>query len=679
MTTVHDMVIGFFPPDRRADRFVVDLARRLEEFIEARELGDRLDGFLSLLQSAREERGSHLALELLEGMPEVRERFLTALASILVETDATNLFGVAGLPSDRGFFAEAGDRLAQHLLPAPRDDRDLTKLLRRAYATQAEVDLLRRLPEGLFDREVALVTPADRPELWVPIRTSFADGFRLLAARIQAQGLARNLRSRGRGQPVSGSPFFRIAGVSESLVRSWLAGEAISGAAWRREQAECRLEMAAVREHLETKGVNVDIVFGLEVLERCLTRMGLMVEIMESPQGPRRSQAIHRFLFRLATFVHQDKSLRHLASTNLSLHHRKIVDRASKTGEHYIAADRKEYRQLLIAAAGGGLLTSVTAAVKMTVAGVSLAPFPEGLAYGMNYAVSFLLLQAFGLVLATKQPAMTAATLATILRDREADKRLDDIVEFTIRICRSQVGAAFGNVLLVSIGAYAIDGLWRWLGGHPYLAEAEAQHVFETLSPVNSGTVFYAALTGVILWLASMFGGWLDNWSVYNRLPLAIAEHSLGKRLGRDRMQRWAETISHNISGWGTNVSLGLMLGITPALGHFLGVPLDVRHVTLSTGLLSLASASLGYRLLLGGWFFWALGGIAVMFVLNLGVSFFLSLYSAIHAYNLPREEAREMLRRLGRHFVQSPLDFILPPSAAPGGGNSGPNPSVTV
>jgi len=662
---LRDQAIGFFPSGRQADPAVLELVRRLEQFTAAKGLGDRLDAFLDLIHLSRKERGSYQLLELLEALPEVRKRFLASLASILAETDATNLFGVAGLPSDRGFMAEAGERIAQRLLPAPRDDHDLTRLVLRLYATSTDLELLRRLPEGVFDREVTLLTPVEHPELWVSIRSGFADGFRLLATRVQAQGLAANLRARGRGSPVGASPFYRIAKVSEALIQSWMNGEPIAGAAWREEAAECRAEMAAIREHLEARGVNVDIVFGLEVLERCLTRMDLMLEIMESPSGPRRSEAIHRFLLRLATLVHQDRSLRHLASTNLGLHHRKIVDRSSKTGEHYIAGDRREYRQILVAAAGGGLLTSVTAAVKMTISGVSLAPFPEGLAYGINYAVSFLLLQVFGLVLATKQPAMTAATLATILRDQRGERRLDDMVEFTIRISRSQVGAALGNVLVVSIGAYAIDGLWRWLFDHPYLAEAGAHHVFETLSPVNSGTVFYAVLTGVILWLASLFGGWLDNWSVYHRLPLAIAEHPLGKRLGRDRMERLAEKVNHNISGWGTNVSLGFMLGITPALGHFLGVPLDVRHVTLSTGLLALACASLGYRLLLGGWFFWALGGIAVMFVFNLGVSFCLSLFSAVRAYNLPREETRELLRRLGRRFYQSPLDFVLPPPAS--------------
>ena len=35
------------------------------------------------------------------------------------------------------------------------------------------------------------------------------------------------------------------------------------------------------------------------------------------------------------------------------------------------------------------------------------------------------------------------------------------------------------------------------------------------------------------------------------------------------------------------------MLGMTPVLGKFFGLPLDVRHVTLNSGILSLATSSL--------------------------------------------------------------------------------------
>ena len=127
---------------------------------------------------------------------------------------------------------------------------------------------------------------------------------------------------------------------------------------------------------------------------------------------------------------------------------------------------------------------------------------------------------------------MTAATLAAVMRERRGPDRIDELVEITTRISHSQMAAAIANVVVVSVGAYLLDGLWRLVLGHPFLGEEQANLTYLTLSPLDSGTVFYAALTGVILWASSIAGGWFDNWSVYHRLPLAIAEHPLGQVAG---------------------------------------------------------------------------------------------------------------------------------------------------
>jgi site-specific recombinase len=261
---------------------------------------------------------------------------------------------------------------------------------------------------------------------------------------------------------------------------------------------------------------------------------------------------------------------------------------------------------------------------------------------------------------------MTAAALATILRERRGEERVREIATYAARIMRSQLAAVLGNVLVVSAGAAMFVYLWKLTFAHPFLAESEAQAVYHQLSPASSGTVFYAALTGVILWLASVVGGWFDNFCVYHRLPLAIAQHPVGRYLGYDRMQRWSESLSQNASGWATNVSLGFMLGMTPALGHFLGLPLDVRHVTLNSGVLSLASASLGQRWFGGGMFLLGVAGVAVMFVLNLSVSFLLSLITAARAYELPAAENRALFRALYRRFIDAPRDCFLPPRTDP-------------
>ena len=111
-------------------------------------------------------------------------------------------------------------------------------------------------------------------------------------------------------------------------------------------------------------------------------------------------------------------------------------------------------------------------------------------------------------------------------------------------------------------------------------------------------------------------------------------------------------------------MSLGFLLGMTPALGIFFGLPLDVRHVTLSTGMLALAAAAIDQKWLGHGLFLRAIAGIAVMFVLNLSVSFLLSLANAARAYDLPRRELAELMRRMARRFLRSPGQFLLPPRA---------------
>jgi site-specific recombinase len=64
--------------------------------------------------------------------------------------------------------------------------------------------------------------------------------------------------------------------------------------------------------------------------------------------------------------------------------------------------------------------------------------------------------------------------------------------------------------------------------------------------------------------------------------------------LGTARAARWAHFLRENISGFAANISLGFMLGLVPVIATFFGLGLDVRHVTLSSGQLGAATATLG-------------------------------------------------------------------------------------
>ena len=168
----------------------------------------------------------------------------------------------------------------------------------------------------------------------------------------------------------------------------------------------------------------------------------------------------------------------------------------------------------------------------------------------------------------------------------------------------------------------------------------------------------------MLLWASSLIGGAIENWAVYRGLPQAIADHPLGDRIGVDRMRRLGRFVERNLSGWGVNVSLGFLLGMTPAFGSFLGLPLEVRHVTLTTGMLALALAALPGGGLHDPRLGMPLLGIAVIFVLNLGVSFGLALAVALRARDVQSADKRAFLRALLVRMLHSPLEFVLPPRA---------------
>jgi len=159
--------------------------------------------------------------------------------------------------------------------------------------------------------------------------------------------------------------------------------------------------------------------------------------------------------------------------------------------------------------------------------------------------------------------------------------------------------------------------------------------------------------------------GWAENWFVYHRLDSALAHHpGIVARLGPARAAFWSGWWRANVSGVAANVSLGLLLGLVPALLHFVGVPLDVRHVTLGTGQLAAAASTLGWATLQLPDFWWCVAGLAVTGLLNLGVSFWLALKVALRSRQVTLSNRRRLYAAVGQRLRSAPLSFLLPERA---------------
>ena len=195
---------------------------------------------------------------------------------------------------------------------------------------------------------------------------------------------------------------------------------------WLNAVYACRGELAIVRIHMEDAGVNAPLVFDLSAMDTALDRMEMLAATLVESSG-KVLAAVRLLLMTLVYGLREDTRISSFVRQNFNLLARKTVERTGHGGEHYIAHSRKEYWRMWGAAIGGGFLTVFTAAIKLHLVSKHWPPFAEAILIGTNYAISFLLLQVFGLALATKQPAMTGATLADIIRRNRGESRRDEI------------------------------------------------------------------------------------------------------------------------------------------------------------------------------------------------------------------------------------------------------------
>ena len=404
------------------------------------------------------------------------------------------------------------------------------------------------------------------------------------------------------------------------------------------------------------------MVFRLRQLRERVLRIRELLDCLLSPTP---ALSATQFLARLVLVGQQSRSIRALIASNSSLLAAKVTDRNAETGEHYITRNMAEYRDMLRKAAGGGAVVSVTTLLKFTLLSLGLSAFWGGFFAGMNYALSFIAIQLLHWTLATKQPAMTAPAMAAKLKDIGEPGAVDGFVDEVTHLVRTQVAAVAGNLALVVPCVLLLSAAYVLLAGKFVLDPEKAEHVFDSLSLLGP-SVFFAALTGVILFASSIVAGWAENWFVLHRLDSALRYNPrITALLGIARAARWARFMRDHISGLAANVSLGMMLGLLPAFATFFGLGLDVRHVTLSAGQLALAGASFGLDAFKIPAFWWALVTVPLIGILNVGVSFYFAFRLALRAHNVSGLDRRRIRAAVWTRVRSAPLSFLWPAPAS--------------
>jgi len=590
--------------------------------------------------------------------------------------DATPLLADHGFAPRTAFLSELGHRLRRKLLPGTPETNDMSDLFGLLLPSRFDVRWLQALDTRTLQKIRQLLLPVPAPDtvdgeaaarpapatVW---QNALLDALVFSVGQVSATGFASEIRVRMSHEEQARRAFHALPVQAEALRRSALRHGARSGQA--RYEAEklknqlgvCQVAAETVYAHLEEHGVSVGIVFRLRQLSDRVVRIHQLLDCLLSEQPERATAAL---LADMAQLGLDNRSIRALIANSTGLTAAKVAERSAETGDRYITRNVTEYRQMVGMAAGGGALLGLTTWAKFGLTALALSAFWTGFAAGLNYAVSFVLIQLLHFTVATKQPAVTAPAMAARLKDIRRPGAVRGFVDEVANLFRSQIAAILGNVGLVIPVVLAISVLLALLQGQHMIGPEKADHVIHSLNLLGP-SAFFAALTGVLLFASSIIAGWVENWFVYYRLDSAIRHNPRFTRwLGRARAERWARFFRDNISGLAANVSLGMMLGLVPAFAQFFGLGLDIRHVTLAAGQLAAAAATIGPDVLTQPAFWWAVAGVGVIGPVNLLVSFYLAFRLALKAQGVGEVNRGLIQMALRRRLRSHPLSFFLPP-----------------
>jgi len=602
-----------------------------------------------------------LLMDVLQSRPHTTAHLRTLWLNTLDTVDASALLSDCGFANHSAFVSELVDRLHRKILPRTPQTNDATELFEQVLSSPQDTRWLLALPEPLVERLGALLqTPSPQHDGITQWQHTLLEAITFCTSHIRAIGFSPDVRLRMQRPRHDASPFHRLASDWDALHAAWLRGQGVEPALqhFKARLEACRQAAASVYTHLDAHGISVELVFRLRQLRERVLRIRMLLDCL---LGPSSLGASVRLLAHLTTVAREQHSVRALISANSSLLAAKVAERNSETGEHYITRTVAEYRRMLVQSAGGGVLTAVTTALKFGVMALGFSAFWYGFWAGAVYALSFVIIQLLHFTLATKQPAMTAPAMAAKLKDISHPGGLDGFVDEVAHLVRSQVAAVLGNVLAVFPAALVLAWGYQALSGQPIISEAVAQYALHSLDLVGPSLLF-AAFTGLLLFSSSILAGWAENWFVLHRLDSAIRYNPAVTRwLGSARAARWSHYLRQNVSGFAANISLGFLLGLVPPVLQFVGIGLDVRHVTLSTGQLGMACAVLGWDVVRQSALWWALASIPLIGALNVGVSFLLAFRVALRAHNVGDVERRTVYGALRQHLRRQPLRFFWP------------------
>ena len=613
-------------------------------------------------------------LDYLHAAPEELESFQLYLKRILASKDFDQLISDTGIISYADFFYELKKRITERYLPFQPSKSTLQYILNQVFYKPRDADWIATVSQEQVDelfRLCGFETIYDDETGFGMIEILY--GLELLVQRITGRAMETDVNKMVPEFQNFDSPFIAImrefTELNDRILQSHNKFISSDDLTYKQilvlhKQCESYIETAFDNSH--RFGISIKVNQSLLRMRQQLERIREILLFLVIDHPEEKKEKTIALAMTLIGYNSRKSNIRKLVGQSTQLLAYEITHHTAQTGEHYITSSRQEYWKMFRSACGGGLIVGVMCIVKLLLGKVHSSEFGHAFLYSLNYAIGFTLIYLFGATLATKQPAMTASALVNAIEQGIAEQATNKhrywiFAELFARLFRSQFIAFVGNVLM----AFPMSLFLVWVIQQLFqvnIASGKWLHLVNDLNPIKTPLVLHSSIAGVFLFLSGIIAGSISNRDKHNSVYYRIQEHPMLKKIfGQAKTNKIASFYKKKWAVIVSNVWFGIFMGSTASIGLFLGLNLDIRHITFASGNLALGLFGHGMELSTDIWI-WGILGIGIIGFFNFMVSFSLSLMLAFRSRNLSSKELIKMAKAVWIYFKINPKLFFFPP-----------------
>ena len=599
---------------------------------------------------------------------EIRKNFVYYIKNVFLGKRFNLSLTEANILSEDSFFPELKKRLLSKILPPAEDENTVSYIISNVFfRDSADFKFIKKISRKQAD-ELFRLLEIDNLLNLPKVKKELLFSMNILTWRVIGNALEVDVLKMAPEYKNFDNPFLALQKELECLFQDFMKDQNLvitsKGAYYKQIKIYLQQGFAFVNKAFKNAskyGISSKINLALLKIRQQLQRVAEILELLVIDKEEDVLLRSKNLVINVLDYKSHRNNLRDLVYDSTTLQSHLITTHTADTGANYITSSPKEYFKMFKKASGGGMIVGALCVLKMLYSHVPGSDFYHAFLYSFNYAMGFIMIYLMNFTLATKQPAMTAATMARVLSEgKNTTRNYLDFAHLVSKLFRTQFIAFVGNVLWSFPIALAIIYGLEVLFGQNFAIE-KSTTLLKDIDPFQSKAILHACLAGFYLFISGIIAGNVGNSSVFYKIPERIEKNPfIINFFGASFAKNLSIFYSKNWAGIMSNFWLGIFLGSTATIGKFFGLDLDIRHITFAAG--NFALGLYGKEFSIDEYTFWV--SFFTVFLIgfcNFIVSFGLSMFLAFRSRKLKFGEVKTINRSIFRYFIKNPLIFFLP------------------